>query len=188
MTHLVPTGWSSLSIMWTFTQVKVNLWPSCQADFIFSITVFYHCGQPYEINDEKGTLSQIMLRSGASPSRLYPATMTLRSFLISLRAIQSFQQILYCAPNFIRASDVHFRIGLIKKNNEDYETATKVRCVVVVVVSGLLTSSNPVNYFILSLELCQVPQPSVCKLPIVSQNFSVKSLSQCSRRVIRCES
>lgn len=126
VTHLVPTGWSLLRIMWTFTQVKVNLSPSCQADFIFSITV---CGQPYEIHDEKGTLSQIMLRFGASPSRLYLLQWQCNLFSsLSLRAIQSFQQILYCEPNFIRASDVHFRIGLIKKNNEDYETATKVSC------------------------------------------------------------
>jgi len=43
------------------------------------------------------------------------------------RAMQTFQQVLYLNPTFVRASDVHFRIGIIRKNNKEYETATKVK-------------------------------------------------------------
>ncbi|XP_067948145.1 histone demethylase UTY-like [Watersipora subatra] len=40
-------------------------------------------------------------------------------------AVQAFQMLLYREANFSRASDVHLRLGIIKKKNKDYEAATK---------------------------------------------------------------
>ena len=66
------------------------------------------------------------------------------------RAVQAFQMVLYTDANFSRASDVHLRIGIIKKKNKDYEAATKVCCCFVwpvcdVVESYTVTLRNAVH-------------------------------------------
>ena len=59
--------------------------------------------------------------------------------------------VLYTDANFSRASDVHLRIGIIKKKNKDYEAATKVCCCFVwpvcdVVESYTVTLRNAIHY------------------------------------------
>ena len=45
---------------------------------------------------------------------------------IYFRAIKSFQQLLYTDASFSRANEVHLRLGLAFKINEDYDNSVKV--------------------------------------------------------------
>jgi histone demethylase len=41
------------------------------------------------------------------------------------RAVKAFQQVLYVDPGFSRANEVHLRLGLMFKVNNDWESALK---------------------------------------------------------------
>lgn len=46
-------------------------------------------------------------------------------FLYCFRAVKAFQQLLYVAPGFQRANEVHLRLGLMFKVTQEYESALK---------------------------------------------------------------
>ena len=41
------------------------------------------------------------------------------------RAIKAFQQLLYVSPDFARSNEVHLRLGLMFKVNNDFEASLK---------------------------------------------------------------
>lgn len=41
------------------------------------------------------------------------------------RSIKAFQQLLYVCPDFQRANEVHLRLGLMFKANNEYESSLK---------------------------------------------------------------
>lgn len=44
---------------------------------------------------------------------------------LSYRAIKAFHQLLYVSPDFVRANEVHLRLGLMLKVNGDFEQSLK---------------------------------------------------------------
>jgi len=44
---------------------------------------------------------------------------------VCCRAVKAFQQVLYVDPGFSRANEVHLRLGLMFKVNNDWESALK---------------------------------------------------------------
>lgn len=44
---------------------------------------------------------------------------------VHFRAVKAFQQLLYVAPGFQRANEVHLRLGLMFKVTQEYESALK---------------------------------------------------------------
>jgi histone demethylase len=45
--------------------------------------------------------------------------------LLCSRAVKAFQQVLYVDPGFSRANEVHLRLGLMFKVNNDWDAALK---------------------------------------------------------------
>lgn len=46
-------------------------------------------------------------------------------FCFLFRSIKAFHQLLYVSPDFVRANEVHLRLGLMLKVNGDFEQSLK---------------------------------------------------------------